>query len=487
MRTRSGAIREEKRPNANLVRIPHDPVNEVVLLAAVMVDARAQRYLDSISADSFYGKGHAAAWAALQELRRQGLAFDLATVRQVAGERVDVEQLGEYLRERPTPPPNLKHHAGLISWDRARVEATRGPVASFLEALRDPTSSPEAVRGLAVRLAEAFDGHGIGRYLRDPASVLREQDAELEERRSGRAIYPYGIEGLDRYEDGRYRMIPGAAPRRITLVCGVSGSGKTTVTARLVLELANAGKRVLYGAWEQGSGMSLELLATLSLQLSRTDVTTGAFDASEQREIRAEMERLSEFVRFFELPFGKERGERSSNERNLDLIHQYISDTTPDAFVADLFKRALVRTEPDEEEQALYRMQAIADRERCHAFLVQQLRLKDLESREDKRPTREGIKGSGAWVEVPDTILAIHRPALFKNVPDDVLQILILKQRYGVWPLAVEFSWDPEYGAIENGRSVEYDRPGEVSEDSADGFLGKEATPARGRRGKGRK
>lgn len=479
--------RKSQASPSQVVRVPHDPINEVVLLAAVMVDERARRYLDTIPADSFYGKGHAAAWAALQELRRQGLDYDPATLRQVAGDRVDVESLGEYLEERPRPPPNLKHHARMVEWDRVRVEAVRGPLASLLESVRDPTSAPDKVRALAKRVGESFDGFGDARFLREPASLLREQSGELTARREGRAVYPYGLQGLDYYDDGRPRMIPGCAPGKMTMMVGVSGSGKTTATARIVLEQISMGRRVLLGAWEQGSGMTLELLATLSLGWCRSDVSVGAYDVEEQRELEQEMEVLAEQVRFFELPFGKARGEKTDNDRNLDLVHQYLADTQPDLFVADLFRRTLKETKPDDEEKALDRMQAITQAERCHSLLVHQLRLKDLEAREDKRPTRESIKGSGAWIEVSDAILAVHRPAIFKNIPDDKLQVIVLKQRYGKWPIASEHEWNPEYGSITDGRDIEYDRPGTTSEEGLDGFLGGETLVVDKPIGKGRR
>jgi len=99
-----------------------------------------------------------------------------------------------------------------------------------------------------------------------------------------------------------------------------------------------------------------------------------------------------------------------------------------------------------------------------HAVLLQQQRLKDIESRPDKRPTREGIKGSGAWVEVPDTIIGVHRPALFKRIDDTVLECFVLKQRHGRFPLGVEFRWEPESGMISGGTAIDYDRPGEQNE-----------------------
>ena len=263
----------------------------------------------------------------------------------------------------------------------------------------------------------------------------------------------------------------------MTVVTGLSGGGKTTFTTAVATAQANAGRRVLYGAWEQGSGATLELMAVQSLGLSRTSFVEGTVTQAEHDAVDAEMRRLAERVRFFELPFGRERGKRQLNDEHLDTIHAYIAETGADVFIADLWRRAVRQFDPDEEEAALYRQQAIAQETRCHVILVHQQRLKDVEAREDKQPTREGLKGSGAWVEVPDTIIGVHRPALWKAVADDTLVAIVLKQRHGPWPLAVEFDWKPEEGSIRNGRSVEYQRPGQGEVDS---FLA-ESTPKKGR------
>src|SRR5258708_27563947 len=38
-------------------------------------------------------------------------------------------------------PPNLQHHLDVIKWDRARVEAIRGPVGGLVDALGDRKST----------------------------------------------------------------------------------------------------------------------------------------------------------------------------------------------------------------------------------------------------------------------------------------------------------------------------------------------------------
>lgn len=484
--------RGSKAKQIESVKIPVDTVNEVVLHAAAMVllgrdPAAAKQLLGSVPADSLYGKGHAESWTVLQEMARRGLSYDPATARQISGGAVDTDTLDGYLQLRPEPPPNLKHHVDMVRWDRARVECTRGPLSVFMDALKDPTSDPGKVRALAKMVSASFDGHGDRRFLRDPTNIVRSHSATLTARRNGHAIYPLGIPALDDYTEGDEkerkvdgvtrmesltgtpRLVPGLRPGDITTMLAVTGGGKTTTTAFMVLQQAKQYKRkVLYGAWEQGSELTLELLAGISLGWSRTDISTGNFTEEDQAELEEEMESLGEYIRFFELPFGRKRGEKERNDKNLDLIQEVIQDACCDVFVADLMKLAMPDSGYGDEDNALYRMKSMMEEERCHGVLLHQLKTKDLEAREDKRPTRDAVKGNSAWLEVSSTMIGWHMPALFKSVPNDKIEAIVLKQRYGHWPQAVELDWDPEYGHIGEGRTIHYDRPGEQEQDGGD-------------------
>ena len=80
--------REPKRPPT--IQIPHDAINEVVMIAAVIVDkTAAEKYLEAISPDHFFGSGHAVTWAALQVMRRKGLSYDPATMHDLSGGKID--------------------------------------------------------------------------------------------------------------------------------------------------------------------------------------------------------------------------------------------------------------------------------------------------------------------------------------------------------------------------------------------------------------
>lgn len=467
----SGPAQKDDGPK---VVVPHDPVSEAIVIAAcAQDDAIRSKLTKLLFVDHFLAREHAQAWAALIEIERRKLVYDTHTASKIAGDDV-ARTLSRIVENAPNAAQmNLEFHIGNVKWDRALASTVQGPLQKFLEAIKDPSTERDAIRSLARSIAGSFEGYEDRQWVHDPETLVREQMVDIEARVDGRALYPYGIDGLDYYSDQTRdgepvrRLIPGAAPKQITCVTAISGGGKSTFTAHIALGLARLGRSVLWGAWEMQGGMNLELLACISLGWSRQELTEGRGPISTlvgRLQFQERMHAISKHVKFLKNPFRRKTGEKRSNERNLDILHGILSDERPDVFIADLWKRCLAKADPEEEEDALIRQQMMAEDLNQHHILLQQQRLKDIESRPDKRPTREGIKGSGAWIEVPDTILGVHRPALWKKVDDDRLEVFVLKQRYGKWPEGVEFEWSAEHGSVHGGRSISYDRPNEMNE-----------------------
>lgn len=485
------------------VTIPVDAVNEAAVLSTMVLDDQQRARLSLLlQQDRFQVAQHREAFAAMAEVERRKLSFDRATVAAVGGE--PTAQYLFALAQARGASDNVDWHVSNMNWDAARVAVATGPLPAFIEALRDPRADSERVLALARGIAHAFDGHADRRYLRRPEELIREMMLDIEERAAGRTFYPFGIDGLDYFEPGKRRLSVGAAPGLFTTITAVSGGGKSTFTLHIVLGLAGwrrqpdgsyartaRRRRVLYGAWEMLDRKILELLTTISLGWSRSEVlvpvvqngevvdytlnrSSGPLSTGEgMATFRERAEEIAQDVAILANPFRRHRGEKASNERNLDIVQGYIADSGCEVFVADLWKRCLASEEvkPEHEEEALIRQQAMLEEQRVHGIFLQQQRLKDIEMRADKRPTREGIKGTGAWVEVSDNIIAPHWPFLFKKVDEFKLQVIVLKQREGAWPLAAEFDWNARSGKLWGGRPIEYDRPGEASElDSA--FLG---------------
>ncbi len=487
MRKRSEAkARPQRRVQEDLpereyqIAVPHDVINEQVILAAMLVDEETcDRLLPLIPTDAFHMKEHRVIREVIGEARRKNLACDPATLSRLSPD-ADIRILEGLPTSRPNVTENLDFHVDMLLWDCRRAKAARGPISSLLDALQNPKESRERLRVLAKQVGEVFEGED-GQYLRDSKVVASQVMMRIRKRISGEAYYPYGIHGLDHYEDGSRRLRPGASPQTITLVSALSGSGKSTLMAHLANASARLKRKVLFGAWEEDAPVTLESLAVFHLGWSRSRVldgksntvrTEGGDDWAPMTHedlvvLEETMDKIGRWVTFFDNPFQHTRtptARRITNDDHIDIIHDHLAKSGCDVFFADLLHRCFIDDTPRDEKLALQRLLTVMQDQKVHMIAAHQQRAKDIEARVDKRPTREGIIGAGAWLDVPWTILAPHIPAKWKNVPDTTLELLILKQRNGPWPIGIEFDWDPDTGQIRGGRSIDIKNATETSE-----------------------
>lgn len=456
---------DERRPT---IEIPHDVVNEQILLAAVLVDADVRKsLLPKLPASLFVDEAHRAAWEALLRLREKRIEYSLSTVYQLCSEKVELKYLEELIRQYPEPPANTAHHAAILRWDAVRAAAVRGPIADLLTTLRDPLAPRERVKALAKQISAAFERVIDREFLLDPVILTREHSARMAQR----GVWPYGIDGFDVDENGRYRVVPGAEPGKITVLTGVSRSGKSSVAAIITLAQARMRRRVLCGAWEMKPGPTLELLAIMSLGWSRYDVYTNGLKGERLDEFRERMELIGTYVRFFDPPFATDFSRRYNNDEAIDELHREIAESGAEVAVLDLWERMIPDGSPDSERRALFRTQQLFAETRCHGLLAAQQKLKELENRRDKRPTLSTILGSQAWVDICDTGIGVHLPSLWEPAKGfSVMQLFLLKQRFanpkGIE--AVEGDWDGDRCTLTNCRTIDYDPIGSGGSDAAE-------------------
>lgn len=456
---------KRKETKSEELKFKPDTTNEIVVMAAVVLDEKARKKYITLPPDYFFGPDHEEMWIALQELFRRGLDYSMEAVRTIAGEKFKAEELDKYVKiYEEKPPTNVKHHVDMLRWDKKRNDAMRGVVPLFLDAIRNNATDPGRIKSLAKQISDCFTGGGDLQYLRDMESVVKEHSSELKARREGRAVYRYGIDALDFYTEdhpdwevkkGDPRMVPGTAPGTTSTIVGVSGMGKSTVTVSLVLKMAAAKRRIVLAAWEPTSGRMMETMAAVSLGWSLSDLRAGRYSEEEQELLEQEALKLKQNIQFMELPFDNKRSEKFErlNDKNMEVIDQYIAESGCDVFVADVFAYALAERRPDDESRAIKMVNAIGKKRRCHMMLLHHMNLKELEKRADKRPTRDAVMGTSGWVNDVDDLIAIHWPGMFGGNLNKI-EFHLLKQRYGRWGHAVECDYDPIYGEIKNGKTI---------------------------------
>ena len=458
---------EEEVPH---VSIPHDVLNEQILIASALVDPLVRdTLLPKVQAGLFIDTQHGLTWEAMQRMHQKKLIFDLPALALELGGSVDTAYLQSLIATYPTAAANIGTHVSSLRWDHTRAETTRTSLPDFLRAMQDPKESPAKVKALARAVEQSLDVALDRSFMANPRLLANSHKEEIRGRMT-RSCYEYGLPALDYFdhdqeEPTEHRLIPGAAPKKITLITGVSGSGKSVVAARIGLEQARRGRQVLYGAWEMGDGDTIEMMANTSLSWSRTKTSTGKLDEKDLDQHAKRMEEIGQYVHFFDPPFHQDPSRKYSNDDALDELHRQIADSGCEVVILDLWERCIQDGSPGPERRALFKTQQIAKATGTHIILVCQQKLKEVEGRKDKKPTRNTILGSSAWVDIADTILGVHRPALWKPITDDVIEISILKQRFGKWPMNIQFEWDGELMKIAKGQEIEYEHPGTREQD----------------------
>ncbi len=231
---RKNQQRHEQEKQERTLRVPHDSVNEFVLLAAVVVDKKIRdEYLQATPADMFYGTGHAALWRTLQELDRKGLKYDPLTMRQIGGHELAVDHLEELIKMRPVAPPNIKHHIEMLHWDHARVRTAAGALTRLLEMLKEPKTEGEHLQRAAQQVVDGLTDYPRSKRQLGVAGVLDQWRDE------GPLVHePTGIATLDELTGG------GPVYGTRWYLVGAPDAGKTALALQLAHLMAKRGVAV---------------------------------------------------------------------------------------------------------------------------------------------------------------------------------------------------------------------------------------------------
>jgi replicative DNA helicase len=413
------------------VKQPFDVETEQCLLAAAMLDASARRGLvGTIDPRDFQGPRHRAIFAAIQRCEREGLEPDANNV-SVHAEGEDYGGL-EYLKDVASRgvPSDVQHLLGRLKRAAAKSRAA-ALMADLDEALRDPSreysEAVAAVKKMQAVLVEGMGGAGA-------SDVERRWEEAFDGRCEGRSPFvSTGYGPLDQV------LVEGLAKRRMTIVAGRPRAGKSIFVVDMVRRLleGEVKPRILVLPLESGPERWLDMLVA-----SSTEVPMDSFVKRPHELDLARRERIRRTVRkaagtddrleVMDNPFLQlSEKDEWTNKQALNRLEEIVAVGGYDVIFVDRWQRMLTDLRPQMIAAALVRMQAVLQRYEAHGVFVHQLG-RQVEKTRSKKPSLVDLKDSGAYEEVADVVLTIHRDRMYSGfVPDDRVEVTVAKQKLG--------------------------------------------------------
>lgn len=379
-------------------------------------------------------------------------------------------------------PHNIKIYMGL----KAAVHDTGNPSPSWRE-VRDaiPANSkaretlmeyasspldltPSRVKGLMTRLERAYRSRRILELVREAESYARNGEAaeaytllmdgvfqlgrdasaasgarylgeyvdelkeEVERRRNTQGMVGIrtGIQALDRLSKGLQR-------KHYYLLGGRPGMGKSLVVGQVALNVAKQGKRVLLCSAEMAAEQYIMRMACTIAGVDYERFNGGLYDEEEARRIRDALDAIRD----------KRVVVNEAGTQNTHTVRQDIIRYRPDLVIIDYMQQFQPSTPQDNEYRDVtkFSKELNAMKKDFNVPILACVQLsRNVENREDKRPTASDIRATGQLEQDADLIVMLYRPREYarqdeggawilgdKEVDPEEIHFICAKNRHG--------------------------------------------------------
>jgi len=261
------------------------------------------------------------------------------------------------------------------------------------------------------------------------------------------------------------KLTEGLQGGQITVVCGLPGMGKSSFTLSMMKNLTNKGIYAAQFALEMPNRSLINKLVAYNTDLAVSRIVThwDKLAGKEKERYDYELNLLQEnkFMYFNDKP----RQTLSTINEQAILLQDKL-DTQYIVIVIDLFGKISDLQKSDNfarsYEQKLNETQIMTRNLGINTVPVAQIN-REVVKRKFNRPKMSDLKNAGAWEEVADLMLGVHRPyynpevALKQDITfgtdasnadddpnKDLAEIIIMKQRMGLANKIVNFRFHPD-------------------------------------------
>jgi len=411
--------------------------NEQVILAGLIKSGKLRKlYIKQLKETDFIANRHKIIFKGLKLLFEKKMAYNEDTLNQL----IFNEDYGgiKYLREIQElfdKNINLEFHIKVLKEDKVKFRL----IQNELKKLNQGISSPQINLNKIATLAERVKNISLQSAEEDLEQNFKEiYINELKLRIKRPAFKPTYLTGLDNF------LTEGLARKEISVVCGRPSMGKTTFVVNLVCSLIFNDYKVLVCPLENTVTLFLDLMVSNLTKIEILDLIKNfkELDKSEKILINNTIKKIFDTNNFFPC---------DQAFLTLDDLYLLLSKEDYDICILDAFENLKdVEAKTESISNRLKELQQIAKDTNTHVLITAQIR-RGLEKETIKRPTLEMLKNSGAYEEKADLIIGLHREKYFcPEIEDDILELIIMKQRRGAANKIVKFNFDSSKVKIGN-------------------------------------
>lgn len=429
-----------------LTELPHNLEAEQATLGSCLMNREAIIAIAGwLQPEHFYLARHGALYRAMLELHDQRTPIDTRTLSGALRAAGQLDQVGgiPFLSDLVDAVPTSYHvryyaEQVLRAWRLRGVITAGGKIAALGYTKTDPDEAEAEAHQLLLDATARTDRDGY-RPIADGADALLLRMSEPDSVPDTTVLT--GFADLDAYTGG-------AQPGDLIVIAADSSMGKTGFAGCIAHNIARTGRLVCFSELEMSRDQLLLRLTAIETgtNLMRLRANTlGGYSEEHLVAIAGAFGRLGDLPLLVDdtadqtVASIRANAQRVRAERGpiAALFIDYLQLLTPDT------KRNGTR---EQEVAAMSRgLKKTARDLGCPVFALAQLN-RNLENRENKRPTKADIRESGAIYNDADVVLFIYRDEYYNPESDQrgIAEIIINKNRNGPRDMSVPLRFDAE-------------------------------------------
>lgn len=434
--------------------ISFDVNNEQVILASMMKSKVLRRKLSSeLSEFNFVGKRHKKIFSILKcmvDIEYNEDTFDALSDGADYGGFDYLKELIKYFDAQDEG--NIEIHVKKLIKDSVKHRMKKSIMPKLEELISDPSTELEDIQDELEKANGRIKNSFTDNLVLKKDKLKLEYKAELKERSMGlKEVVGFGFKEIDE------ELVEGMQPGKVVVITARPSMGKTTFTSNVINHVTtNLKKKVLACPLETGKSNLMDYLVVQNCQKKGWNINLGDILSRMSKIDIAKKHKINKAI---DMTLDDDYLDiADSRDLTLSRLRYILQNEDYDICFIDLFEKlADVITEGANANlsQKLEEVQKIAQQTRTCIVIVSQLRRVGGKGVADKKPDLEQIKNSGKYEEVGDVIIGLYREHYYNKEVEDVIEVIVLKQRNGLRNYSAGFEFLGYIATIGESKEIE--------------------------------